>query len=285
MGLLKKAIKKVESSAKKITGLSGHDLTMIGLSPFTAGASLMGTSSAKNMLKNPSGTIAGGLNGFASGGPIGALLGAMSGGGAFGSESEGTSASSAVQEQYEHTLALQKQNQEWQTQMSNTAHQREVKDLEAAGLNPVLSAGGNGATTGTPGGGTVGMPDKVAEKTAKMQNKIAEMTLINELANSAVQRAKGNAEIKNETDKTQAEVNKLMKEAGYTDKQIEYYNKYGVFPGATLKGSLNGKVGPLAAGASGEIPVGLKIQNTTSAKKEKNNNKNSKNLKALEGLW
>lgn len=37
-------------------------------------------------------------------------------------------------------------SRDWQGMMSNTAHQREIKDLKAAGLNPVLSAmGGNGA--------------------------------------------------------------------------------------------------------------------------------------------
>lgn len=38
-------------------------------------------------------------------------------------------------------------DRDWQKMMSDTAHQREVKDLQAAGLNPVLSAGGNGAST------------------------------------------------------------------------------------------------------------------------------------------
>lgn len=38
-------------------------------------------------------------------------------------------------------------NRDWQQVMSNTAHRREVDDLIAAGLNPILSAsGGNGAS-------------------------------------------------------------------------------------------------------------------------------------------
>ena len=91
-----------------------------------------------------SGMMSGGATGFASGGPWGAALGAGLGGIFGGSDDMSAASARDVNNQ---NFAFAREERDWLERMSNTAHQREVADLRAAGLNPILSATHGGAIT------------------------------------------------------------------------------------------------------------------------------------------
>lgn len=126
------------------------------------------------------GQLIGGVGGFLIGGPQGAMLGASLG--------AGFDSYQGAREMNAQQVALSREQMEFQERMSSTAYQRAVKDMQAAGLNPMLaySQGGASAPLGS-------MPQVQNASAAGAASAQAAMQTMNGITSAALQAA--NAEL------------------------------------------------------------------------------------------
>ena len=144
-----------------------------------------------------------------------------------------------TQKVMDYNSAEAAKNRDWQEMMSNTAHQREIKDLQAAGLNPVLSAtGGQGAAVGSGASASASAPSG-AKGDTDTSGASALVGMMSSLINAQVQLANANLsavtnlETTSRNNETSKEIAKLQTDTQLTTANISAMaSKYAADTGA-----------------------------------------------------